>query len=287
MMLSILLAPAVNAKELVYTRAFADNDYGNYQVAVLNAALKATREYGAVTLVPHPHPMSQSRQLVTLLKGDADIMWSVTNSDREERLLAIKLPLLRGYSGYRVLVINPSEQKKFAQQTTEALKQSTMVQGSDWPDFHVLKANGYNVSGEDWSLWFHSMHSMVDKRLVDAFPRNIIEVHRDLARHSDKAITLEKHHLLLYPNYEYFFLKPDNIILANRLRVGLIRILQSGELDIIFNQFEAHRKAQRIADGKTRKVHLLTNPSLEYTLPYARWDKHTALAIDTLEQTQY
>lgn len=287
MMLHTLLMASVNAEELVYTRAFADDDYGSYHVAVLNAVFAATPEYGDVALIPHPHPMSQSRQLVTLLKGDADVMWSVTNSNREQRLLPIKLPLLKGYSGYRVLVINPSEQASFAQQTGEALKQSTMVQGADWPDLNVLKANGYNVSGEDWSLWFHSMYSMVDKGLVDAFPRNIIEVHRDLTRHSEKAITLEKHHLLFYPNYEYFFVKPDNIALANRLRVGLIRVLESGELETIFNRFDAHRKAQRIADGKMRKVHMLTNPSIDYTLPYARWDKHTDLAINTLTQIQY
>ncbi|KTF06392.1 hypothetical protein MGSAQ_002111, partial [marine sediment metagenome] len=28
---------SVNAEELVYTRAFADDDYGSYHVAVLNA----------------------------------------------------------------------------------------------------------------------------------------------------------------------------------------------------------------------------------------------------------
>ena len=286
-MLHSLIMVSVSADELVYTRAFADGDYGSYHVAVLNAALKATQEYGETVLVPHPHPMSQSRQQVSVLKGDADIMWSVTNNDREQRLLPIKLPLLKGYSGYRVLVINPAEQDKFTQQATEVLKKVTMVQGTDWPDLDVLKANGYNVSGEDWSLWFHSMYSMVDKGLVDAFPRNIIEAHRDLTRHTDKSITLEKHHLLLYPNYEYFFVKPSNVDLADRVRVGLIRLLKSGELETIFNQFDTHHKAQRIADDQTRKRHKLTNPSLNYTLPYARWDKQTKLAINALKQARY
>lgn len=286
-MLHSLIMVSVSADELVYARAFADGDYGSYHVAVLNAALKATQEYGETGLVPHPHPMSQSRQQVSVLKGDADIMWSVTNNHREQRLLPIKLPLLKGYSGYRVLVINPAEQDKITQQATEVLKKVTMVQGADWPDLDVLKANGYNVSGEDWSLWFHSMYSMVDKGLVDAFPRNIIEAHRDLARHSNKAVTLEKHHILIYPNYEYFFVKPGNVDLADRIRVGLIRLLKSGELETIFNQFDAHHKAQLIADGQTRKRHKLTNPSLNYTLPYARWDKQTKLAINALEQARY
>ncbi len=287
LMLSSLGASCVNAKELVYTRAFADDDYGSYHVAVLEAALAATKEFGEVSVKPHPHPMSQSRQLVTLLKDEADVMWGVTDIEREQRLLAIKFPLLKGYSGYRVLVINPAKQSQFDKRTTDGIKQLTMVQGTDWPDLDVLKSNGYKVNGEDWSLWFQSMYAMVDKGLVDAFPRNIIEVHRGLERHADKAVTLEKNHLLFYPNYEFFFVNPNNFALANRLRIGLIRILESGELEAIFNSFDAHRKAQTIADDHKRQIHILDNPTMSYVLPYARWDKQTDLAINTLKQMLY
>lgn len=76
-------------------------------------------------------------------------------------------------------MVNPAEQDKFTQQATEVLKKVTMVQGADWPDLDVLKANGYNVSGEDWSLWFHSMYSMVDKGLVD---ESIVKLHPTLCK---------------------------------------------------------------------------------------------------------
>ena len=66
MMLHTLLLSSVNAEELVYIRAFADDDYGNYHVAVLNAVFKATKEYGDITLVPHPQPMTQSRQMLSI-----------------------------------------------------------------------------------------------------------------------------------------------------------------------------------------------------------------------------
>ena len=57
MMLHTLLMASVNAEELVYTRAFADDDYGSYHVAVLSAVIAATPEYGDVALIPHSHPM--------------------------------------------------------------------------------------------------------------------------------------------------------------------------------------------------------------------------------------
>ena len=211
MMLHTLLAADVNAKELVYTRAFADDDYGIYHVAVLHALLNATKEYGDVTLVPYPQPITQSRQMLSLLKGEADIMWSVTNQAREQKLIPIKLPLLKVFSGFKVLVINPSRREELTKSAdSRTLKSLTMVQGSDWPDIDVLTANGYSVEGEDWSLWVDSMYSMVSRNLVDAFPCNVIEVHRDLERHKDKYVTLEQFHLLKYPNYEYFFVSPDN-----------------------------------------------------------------------------
>ena len=211
MMLHTLLLSSVNAEELVYTRAFADDDYGSYHVAVLNAVFKATKEYGDITLVPHPQPMTQSRQMLSLLKGEADVLWSVTNQTREQKLIPIELPLLKGFAGFRVLVINPSRQSELTEDADgRTLKNLTMVQGTDWPDMDVLTANGYRVEGEDWSLWFDSMYSMVSRNLVDAFPCNVIEVHRDLERHKDKYVTLEQFHLLKYPNYEYFFVSPDN-----------------------------------------------------------------------------
>ncbi|WP_334019142.1 hypothetical protein [Alteromonas sp. S015] len=269
----------------MYTRAFADNDYGNYQVAVLNAIFEATKEYGDITLVPHPQPMTQSRQVASLLNGEADVIWSVTNKAREQKLIPIRFPLLKGFAGLRVFVIHPARQNELHKDVdSRTLRNLTMVQGSDWPDIDVLTANGFNVEGEDWSLWFGSMYSMVSHNLVDAFPRNIIEVHRDLERHQDKHVSLEQFHLLKYPNYEYFFVRPDHPALANRLRLGLIRILENGKLERIFNSFEGHRKAELLADTERRKVHQLDNPTIPYQLNYARWDKHRELAISALKK---
>ena len=278
-----IISQAKEADEITYTRAFADSDYGHYHIAVLNAALAITPEYGSVAVVPHPNPMSQSRQLVSLLKGEADVMWSVTNSSREQKLLPIKLPLLKGYAGYRVFIIENTRQRDFPHHLSNAqLKTMTLVQGDDWPDLEVLKFNGYAVEGEDWSVWFSTMFSMLEKHLVDAFPRNIIEVHRDLARNTEKPLVLEQNHLLIYPNYEFFFVSPTNPELAERLRVGLVRLLQQNKLAPLFNQFSWHKLANQLVDTDDRQVHYLANPSIPYTLEYARWDKYPSEAITAL-----
>lgn len=278
-------AQAVEDDSIVYTRDFAQSEYGGYHVSVLQEALDATSSFGTTKLEPHPQPMNQNRQLVSLLKGDGDVMWSVTNRDREQKLLAVKLPLLKGYAGYRVLVIHPDKQDEFnADIDSDTLKKRTFVQGSNWPDLEVLKLNGYSVEGEDWSLWFQSMYSMVERELVDAFPRNIIEVYRDLSRHTDKRVALEQHHLMIYPNYEYFFVSPDNPELANRLRTGLIILLENGKLAELFDRFQWHRKAEKLATSVARKKHYLDNPTIPYQLDYVQWDEETELAIDALKK---
>ncbi|RUP81310.1 hypothetical protein C7Y69_09170 [Alteromonas sp. KS69] len=269
--------------DVTLTQAFADDNYGLYQQKVLEAVFSATPEYGEIQISLHPQPMSQSRQVVTLLKGDAHVMWSVTNAEREKLLTPIKFPLLKGLAGYRVLVIAKNAQHNFQQTlTTDELKTRTLVQGNDWPDLHVLKSNGFNAEGEEWSLWFTSMYTMVEKGIVDGFPRNVTEANRDLIRHADKAVTIDKNHLFIYPNYEYFFVHPDNSALAKRIRVGLSRLIENGTLEALFNQFESHKLALTLADDPHRARHLLQNHSLPYVLDYARWDLEKAKAIKAL-----
>jgi len=268
---------------LVFTRAFADNDYGHFQVNVLKAVIEITPEYGETLVVPHPYPMPQGRQVVSLLKGEADVMWSVTSSEREAALIPIRLPLMKGFAGYRALVIKQGAQVNFPRHlSTEELKQRTFVQGNDWPDLHVLQANGFNAAGEDWSLWFSSMFTMVEKGIVDAFPRNIIEVNPDLTRHASKHIVLEKHHLLFYPNYEFFFVRPGAVELSDRIHLGLSRLIENGRLETLFSQFDRHKMGALILNDENRVTHHLENKTIPYELDYARWDLEQDKAIIAL-----
>jgi len=265
---------------IVYTRAFADDDYGGYETKILAAIINATPEYGTTKLMPHHHPMPQGRQVISLIQGEADVMWSMTSKERESLLIPIRLPLTMGFAGYRALVIKNTAQPLFPKNlSTDQLKQRTFVQGSDWPDLAILKANGFNVHGETWSLWFSSMFSMVEKHLVDAFPRNIIEISKDIRRHKKRQVSIDKYHLLYYPAYEYFFVRPDQPQLANRIRIGLARLLESGMLESLFNEHQGHAKAMAFINDPARVTHKLVNPLLPYELEYARWDLKTEQAI--------
>ena len=269
---------------VVISRAFANSDFGKYQISVLSRALEVTSEFGELNISLHPQPMSQSRQLRSVLEGSVDIMWSVTSKSRERKLTPIRLPLLRGYSGHRVIIVNTEEKAQFEGITTlKSLKEKKFVQGSDWPDLKILKANGFGVMSKDWSTWFSSMYLLVERNVVDGFPRNIIEIYNDIQHFDNSTLAIDENHLITYPNYEYFFVRSDKQQLANRIRLGLIRLIQSGELEEIFNSFDTHLLANELLNDPKRQVHQLENPLIPGPLDYADWVKTPQLAVKAME----
>lgn len=270
-------------RDIVYTRAFDGDEYGYYHRNVLSRALALTPEFGDAKVVAHSHPMPQARQIITLKRNQADVMWSVTNDEREKELIPIKLPLLKGFAGYRVLIIKQDRQRDYPiSLKLDDLKQKVAIQGNDWPDLGILKSQGFRVEGIDWSEWYTSMFNMVARGAVDCFPRNIIEVHRDIARNNGNALSLERHHIIRYPNYEYLFVRPGAPELATRLAVGLSRMIRSGEMEALFMEHANHRQAMALIQDNQRVVHDIQNPTLSYSLDYARWDLHPEKAVAAL-----
>lgn len=275
----------VSNAPVTYVTAFDGAQYGAYHIAVLEAALAVTApEYGPVHTSRYPVNMTQSRQIATLEQGQADIMWRVTTDALEQRLLPVRFPLLQGFSGIRVLAIHPSAAQNYHPDLNLAdLKSMISIQGEDWPDYAILKANGFRVSGESWTNWYDSMYKSLAKGVVDYCPRNIIEVHRDFRHHKDTPLAIEAHHLLQYDSYEYFFVAPGHPQLQRRLVKGIEILLESGELASIFNRYSDHKKAVKLLQ-ESRKVYYLSNPGLSYKIKSPRWLEAPARMLNEIRR---
>ena len=265
-------APALS-QTYTFTQSFAGPTYGVYHIDVMRAALRVTEDdYGAVTLERHPFPMPQGRQILTLLRGESDIMWSVTTDELEQQLLPVRFPLLQGLGGHRIFVINKNKQNAFGPgQTLDGIKLMTSVQGSDWPDTKILQYHGFTVASISWSDWYTTMYRSLEEGIIDYFPRNVVEVYRDLSYHNSDKLTIEQNHLIIYPGYEYFFVAPHAPELQQRLQDGLTRLLKSGELAKIFNRYPEHRKAWDMVKKGKRVVHLLESNVLSYSFENPDW----------------
>ena len=277
------------ARTVVYTQSFGGEEYGQYHIEALKAALRVTQDaYPPVTVTPHPMPMSQSRQLTTVLKGEADVMWSVTHDRLEHTLLPVQFPLLQGLGGYRVFVIHKNMQPFFQpDRKLEHIKKLQAVQGADWPDYTILKHHNFTVNSASWTDWYTTMYRSLERGLVDYFPRNVIEVHRDLAFHGSQHLTIEQHHLLIYPSYEYFFVAPDQPQLQKRLLEGLIKLVKSGELARLFAQHQNHRQAMVLLRQTSRVRHHIDNPGLSYEFAYPFWTRTPAKTLKEVNQLHF
>lgn len=280
-----MLASQAIAKPVVFTQSFAGPQYGGYHIAVLQAALRVTeQDYGEASLTHHAFPMTQSRQILTLIRGEADVMWSVTTDQIEQQLLPVRFPLLQGLGGHRVFVINKAMQREFPHnQTLDNIKQMSSVQGGDWPDTRILQFHHFAVHPVTWSDWYTTMYRSLEKGMVDYFPRNVVEVYRDLDYHRSEQLTIEKNHLLIYPSYEYFFVAPHAPDLQKRLKEGLYRLLKSGELQRIFDSYPAHIKAKTMINDPERVKHYLNSNVLSYTLENADWTAHPRALLHELD----
>lgn len=268
----LLAASAVQAPSSVLEVRYPANDdthdqRNGYFLALLSLALEETRkDYGDYQLVPVYGLTSQARSISQLSRGlDLDLLWTMTSSAREQQLLPVRIPLLKGLMGYRLLIIRQQDAKKFtAIKTLAQLRQKVAGQGHDWPDVDILRANGIKVVT---SVEYESLFKLLESRRFDFMPRGINEPFVELAARPQLGLMVEPHLALYYPAAEYFFVNKDNQTLAARLHEGLSRALQDGRFDELFFHYPANAEAFAKAQLNKRTLIVLKNPLLPKATP--------------------
>ncbi len=150
-------------------------DKKNYFIDVLQLAIdKSTIQSGPAKRLVVDIPMEQQRQLKSLDDNILDVMWAMTSIQLEKDALAVRIPLLKGLLGYRVLVVRKDQQQAFSAITQlSQLKQLTAVQGYGWSDVKILQDNGFKV---EVSSWYDTIYKSLNSGFYDYFPRSVLEV---------------------------------------------------------------------------------------------------------------
>ena len=261
LLLSLMTCSLCLAKNLVrYHGAVSGaNPYEAYYAALLNRALSETQsEFGGFDLKPVYTNFSQGRSVAALQQGKVfDVIWTMTSIDREEELLPVRIPLLKGLMGYRLFLIPKGKQYKFDRITSlDQLKQMTCGQSIDWPDTKILLDNGFRLV----TAPADSLISMLKAGRFEYFPRGVQEIWGELASHLE--LEVERRLMLHYPAPMYFFVNKNNTNLADRLTIGLQRAIDNGGFDELF---EFHKVAYQIyekANLAERFVLPIDNPQL-------------------------
>lgn len=208
-----------------------------------------------------------------LLKGRAlyelehgkhlDVVWAMTNREREHALLPVRIPLDRGLSGWRLALIRKDDAARFQSvRTLDDLRRLNAGQGYDWADTPVLRANGLPVTT---GANADSLSLMLVARRFDYFPRSIRQIWDEAERTRDKGVVIESSVALHYPAAVYFFVNKNNPALAALLEHGLRRAMADGSFDRLFRDYNGDL-LQRANLGK-RRIFELANPDLPEATP--------------------
>ncbi|MCC1496117.1 transporter substrate-binding domain-containing protein [Alcanivorax sp. 1008] len=268
--LLMLLATPLSAEVVIrhFSGEPADDAGNDYFLAVLALALEKTADQGAWRLEPAAQAIPRNEALQRLSNNDGiDIVWSATSIEREKQNRAIRIPLMKGLTGYRLLIIRGEDQPWFRRmQTIDKLLELRAGQGHDWPDTEVFRANGLSIEGKHD---YDSLFRLLQKGRFDYLPRAINEPWDDLASRTDMGLAVEEGLLLYYPTAEYFFVNSQNTELATRLEKGLRIAIEDGSFDKLFRQHPVNANAFGKANILRRRVIRLDNPFLPEDTPFA------------------
>jgi hypothetical protein len=266
--LALGLTPARAATLVRYPQSEAEghgNGAEHYPVRLLRMAL--ARSGGDHVLEPTTVMMRQNRALAELAAGRVvDVLWTMTSQARERELLPVRIPLDMGLIGWRLLLIRRRDAARFgAIRKAAELQALDALQGHDWPDTDILRANHYRVqTASDYA----GMFKMLESGRVDYFPRAVFEVWHEAAAFAEQGLTVAPGLALHYPSAFYFFVNKSNPALAAAIQQGLEGMLADGSYVHLFQEYFGDMIAR--SSLAARRVFELRNPLLSAATPLAR-----------------
>jgi len=233
-----------------------------YPLILLRTALE--RSGYKFTLDPASELLGQNRVLKEIETGSGiNVNWSMTNIDRENRLLPLRTPIFKGLFGWRLMFTTQKQLPYLSQvKTFEDLKSIIFIQGEDWPDTFILRDNDLTVAtAQD----FESLFVMLDKGRGQLFPRSLLEIESEKNFYEKKIDLVVLPQLMLkYQSPIYFFFNKDNPEIAKAVNEGLKVMRKSGEFDELFFKYNgdfiknAHLHNKIIIELKNNQLPKLT-----------------------------
>ncbi|WP_197693855.1 ABC transporter substrate-binding protein [Vogesella sp. LIG4] len=245
-----------------------------YRWKLLELALAHAQPGEAPQLQPYGEELSQDRAMSMLQAGAAiDVLALGTNAEREAHMLPVKVDIMRGMVGFRVLIIRNAEQGRFQNLTLDSLHHLRFGLNESWADVPVMQANGLEV---EKASGYENLFTMLAAGRFDAFPRGLNEARRELLqrRLQYPQLMLAPKVALFFPYPVYFWVRKDNLALAHSIEHGLKLALADGSFRRLFESYHAAEIAELRAHP--RRVFMLSNPLLPAgdPLPDTSWWWH-------------
>lgn len=250
--------------QVVYLKPEYDNNMlSQYPIDVLELALEKTGVN--YQLIESSTRYTQQRAFQRLDQNlDINVMWSMTSTEREAAFLPIRIPLVKGLVGWRLLMTQrDSEFFKSEINSLNELRAFRPVQGQDWPDTRILQANGFDMFTVND---FQQAVMALSQEEADIFPRSVLEVTSELnGIDRSLGLVLKPGLGIRYPVAMYFFVRKNNVGLANLIESGLRQAIEDGSFNALFEQ--TFRTELAILRRGDTKFFQLSNPYMPALTP--------------------
>lgn len=251
---------------------FQDDIRYLYEVELLQRALTLTADEYGVAEAKAKHYPTHLRGLFALTRGRIQVAFLATSEAYEVDYLPIRIPVLQGMLGYRVLLTTQDRLEKVDQLKTLKDLQNKAIAGFGlhWEGTRVLRQN--HLLMVESSHYAHLFENLSTGK-VDYIPRSLNEVFNEIAeqkRHGNEFFLSSKA-AFFHPHYRYMFVARYNYKLAERLEKGLTMALEDGSFKAIFDKHFGHVKSY-LAEHPHHVIQL-ENPLLPENMPhvYKEW----------------
>lgn len=229
----------------------SSNDYFHH---ILSEALSYNKQGVDYKLKSVDFEFSQNRTLRLLNYDDVlDVTHSMTSAEREEKYIAVKVPLLSGLYGKRKLLVMAHNKALFEKISVEELKKQVACQGRHWPDFTRLEVNGFAVYGVND---YEANYKLLAKGRCSYFPRGIAEIQLDYDKYNGRygELSIVDSVMLQYEAPIYFFVGKHQSELAKTIEYGLKQMEVAGELKKALSLSTAFHFDPNIENSKDLKI---------------------------------
>lgn len=254
---TVLLLPAALAEQApikLWNRNFDTAPVNK----VLELALSKTTDLYPQQAVLATVSMEQAQALQQLRdnSADIDVLSAGSSMENDREFIVVPFPVLKGMLGYRVCLIRKGEQSRFDGVETAfdfQQQQLRVCQGAAWPDTTVLRRNGIPVVTSDR---YQSLFTLLENKQCDCFLRGSQEILAEYLLHQ-QHFEMEKNFLFHYFQPGFFYLNVKNKTLAARIELGLLRALDDGSYQALFDSLMTETFQQ--LNIKQRRVIRLNN----------------------------
>jgi hypothetical protein len=203
---------------------------------ILELAFQKTEDLYPPVRLQRSTPMEYPDAISSIAnRGAIDVISAASSRTNDSELYPIAFPVLKGLLGHRVCLIRKGDQARFDGVITGydfTQKKINICQGEFWPDTDVLKRNGLPV---ETSRAYLPIFDMLQKGDCDCFLRGAQEIIPEYEAHKG-LVDIEQSFLVQYPQPGFFYVNRDNKLLAMRIELGLLRALDDGSYEELFNK---------------------------------------------------